>query len=106
MGMRRFQALVEALPLESALARATSKRAEVGWGATEDLLALNAELLDRAWLHSLQVAGVKQHNLPKPLRIPRPDDEPPKPKRKVTAKELAQFARTSGGTVKKSKRKE
>ena len=45
------------------------------WTTLHELLALNTEIAHATLRQSMAAAGAKQSDLPKPLRIPRPDDE-------------------------------
>jgi len=49
------------------------------WSPVEELLAECVELLHANLRATLAGNGVKQSDLPKPLRVPRSSDAPPKP---------------------------
>jgi hypothetical protein len=93
-GMRRLRALIEGLPPS-----AMFWRREPGWGTTEELLALNAEVTHAAVRVLLAAFSRKGASLPKPLRVPRPWDvsrrSRPKPKRRIAEADLAAY----GGAV-------
>jgi hypothetical protein len=93
-GMRRLRALIEGLPPS-----AMFWRREPGWGTTEELLALNAEVTHSAIRVLLAAFSKKGSSLPKPLHVPRPWDvrRRPRPRRRVAESELAAY----GGAVRR-----
>jgi hypothetical protein len=112
MSMRRFAALINALPLDSATARTIDPRQ--GWGNLEELTATNAELLGRI-IELTGKAHFKDFKVPE-LRIPRPYDQPredrtapaphrpaPAPERRAATKE--ELKRFMGKNVRYTPRK-
>jgi len=47
------------------------------WTGLHELLALNVEMTNAVLRQSMINAGIKPADLPKQVRIPRPDDPPP-----------------------------
>lgn len=92
MGARRLLVLIKGLPPSEAAVW----REESGWQAQHELAAASIELADYwgrnvvATLISL-LAGDKQQaqkalkSLPKPVRVPRPGDEPERPQKSTPA---------------------
>ena len=73
MGLRRFQSLVEGLPLDGALARSLDpERTGIGWGRIEDFLALIAELTDHGNRQNFAFNVKKGTRIPDPIFILRP----------------------------------
>lgn len=87
MGSRRIEALVLGLPPDSAVARSNDEATAAGWGVTEELLTLIAELIDLQIRNFLAANGVKKGKMPQPLRIQRPWQEK-KAKPKATKDDL------------------
>lgn len=89
---RRLSVLVRGIPAESALGFSTGGY-RPGWGATEELLALVAEVIDhgnRLFFKAHSKRGAQQ---PKPLKITRPADplEEPKKRRPATSEDLREM---------------
>lgn len=89
---RRLAVLVRGIPAESALGFSTGTY-RPGWGPTEELLAIVAEVVDygnRLYFKAHSKRGAQQ---PKPLAITRPPDPnaPPKKRRKATSEELKEL---------------
>lgn len=74
--MRRFESLLESLPLDGALARSMDpERLGVGWTRLDDFLALLAELIDHGNRQNFAFNVKKGTKIPKPIFIPRPTSE-------------------------------
>lgn len=73
------------LPRDCAVGRSVSEELRAGWDSNEELLALNAELLDALNRNFLAANGVKRGQLPQPIKIRRPVQ---KPKRQATKDDL------------------
>lgn len=86
---RRLSVLVRGIPAESALGVSTGGY-RPGWGATEELLALLAELVDAGNRTFFRVHSKRGAQQPKPLEITRPPDpnEAPKERRPATSEDL------------------
>lgn len=71
-----------------------------GWGSSwtnqEELLAAIAELVSQSNTLFIQANSKKGARPPKPLRIPRPGDEKPKP---ATGEELKTFMERKGAPL-------
>ncbi len=75
MGARRLAALINGLPLDSALVRSYDPdRLGRGWDLQTEMLAIVAELIDRHDRHFLMANTKRGTTIPKPLYIARPDD--------------------------------
>jgi hypothetical protein len=82
---RRILSLVQWLPPDAALWRSMGN----SWSTDQELLALNAELLDSLRRLYLQAHSKPGARLPDPLHIPRPGDrETPQRPRGTTYKEM------------------
>lgn len=95
--MRRFAALIEGLPFETAATwqteRAERKTQDGGWTFSDHLAALQIEtthMVYRAVLAS--IPSPRPRKLPEPLQIPRPGDKRRGPRR-VTPLELIESLR-------------
>lgn len=79
---RRFQSLLHGLPLDSSLARSIDDtgRLAVGWNAQVELQAATIEMIDRHTRTYLQAQGVKKHEMPEPVVVPRPGSPTSRPK--------------------------
>jgi len=78
IGMRRFQALVRGLPLDSSLVRSQDpKRLGVGWNSNTELLAVIAQVIDNG--NRLFYQANFKGSMPKPLKIVRPWEDKTKP---------------------------
>lgn len=86
---RRLAVLVRGIPAESALGFATGGY-RPGWGATEELLAVLAELVDLGNRTFFRVNSKRGAQQPRPIEIPRPPDpnEEPKKRRPATSEDL------------------
>jgi hypothetical protein len=62
-----------------------------GWNFQEELLAKLCELTDAGNLYVLATAGVKQYQLPDPIKIPRPYQLMRKKRRATVNETLAIF---------------
>lgn len=71
IGGRRLRALIDGLPPDAMLWRRVP-----GWGSTEELLALNAEVTHAVVRVLIAAFSKKGASVPKPLRVPRPEREP------------------------------
>lgn len=89
---RRLAVLVRGIPAESALG-VSAGGYRPGWGATEELLALLAELVDLGNRTFYRVHSKRGAQQPKPLKIPRPteDEEPRKKRRPATSDDLVEM---------------
>jgi len=56
------------------LAAARDEAEALQWTTLHELIALNTEIAHAALRQSMAAAGAKDRDIPKPLRIPRPDD--------------------------------
>lgn len=85
-------AFIEALPRDSAVARALAPEASQ-WGNTEELLAAACELLDlnNRLLMAAHRDPKKSGPLPKPIQIRRPGDRGPEKPRVANRQEMAAF---------------
>lgn len=91
-GCRRLWALVSQLPPESAT------HAPDGWGMREELLAAQLEHTDW-WARSFALLkGVKPSSLPPRLKIPRPGDEPARPRAQPPSALIAFYAKATSPT--------
>jgi len=73
--MRRLAALVNGLPLDSALVRSYDPdRLGRGWDSKSELLAMIAELIDQSNRFFIAANSKRGTQLPRPLYIARPDD--------------------------------
>lgn len=90
MGVRRLNALANALPKDSALAHSIEPRTGT-WSNEAELLKAIAELIDqnnRLFISANSKKGTQQ---PKPIEIPRPwEDDKPR-RRAATSQEMAKF---------------
>jgi hypothetical protein len=66
------------------------------WTTTDELLAGIYEVTHALYVATLAAGGVKQRDLPKPVRVPRPGDEVKK-KKVASSSELAGWIRGRGG---------
>lgn len=71
--LRRLAALALNLPPEAATWRTRS------WPEQHELLATIAGEVNHGWRQLAVLQGVREHELPPPLRIARPWDQPPEP---------------------------
>lgn len=92
IGVRRLLVLVRQLPPGSPLHRATDPRGW-SWTATDELLAVIAELVDLNNRLFIQANSRKSGNGPKPLQIRRPweDEQRQEPRSQATAEEIRAF---------------
>lgn len=75
MGSRRIEAMVNALPIDSATVRAYDPEfAGRGWDTKTELLALIAEVVDQHQRLFYMANAKKGTPVPKPLHIPRPGE--------------------------------
>lgn len=86
---RRLAVLVRGIPWESALGFSTGNY-RPGWGPTEELLAVLAELVDAGNRLFFRVHAKRGASQPKPIEITRPPDpnEVPKQRRPATSEDL------------------
>lgn len=82
MSLRRLRVLLRQLPVDSALGRAAngagSTTEQIGL-AQLDLMASQLELTHEHMRITMAAAGVKPHDLPPPLRLPRSGQPAPDP---------------------------
>lgn len=84
------------LELDGPTWRELVRAVDARWTHVDEMLAFHAELL---WeLIRITIASNGQRP-PAQLRLPRPHDEQPKPRRKSTASEVAAFARAQGKVI-------
>lgn len=92
MSMRKFEALLDGLPLDGSLARSLDPyRAGVGWTRQDDFLALLAELLDYGNRQYFAFNVKKGTKIPQPIFIPRPQE--PQTERDTSPKSVARLMR-------------
>lgn len=95
---REVEAIADESPkLYEALVAAARER----WSPTDELLAGILELSHANYRIALQMGGVKKHELPEPLKVPRPYErtETKNTKKKVSPSDFAGWikGRTGGG---------
>ncbi len=79
---------MEHLPPDSAVARTTTG----GWDDEKELLASAVELLHAVYRATLASGGAKRGQVPKQMRIPRPEAEKAQPRQASEDEVLAFFA--------------
>lgn len=91
---RELDAIADSEPeLYESLVRAIRDK----WSTTDELLANLVELTQANMRVLLSLGGVKERDIPKPLRVPRPGDPVKAEKKKATATEFAAWIRRRGG---------
>ena len=78
------------------LAAAREQAEALEWTPLHELVALNAEIAHAALRMSMAAAGVKDRDIPDPLRIPRPDDESSGRVPRMTPLQMAEMLRHGG----------
>ena len=81
---------------EPELYDALVEAARTKWTTTDELLAGIYELTHANYRVLLGIGGVKQRDIPKPLRVPRPG-EAKQTKKKASGAELARWVRARKG---------
>lgn len=90
LGVRRIRALVRGLPLDGVTIRETELDGK-SWSITDELLAIQAELIDHGNRMYYSAHAKNPGGVWKPLKITRPSDERPPERTISTVEDVKQF---------------